>query len=308
MRIGMDVGGTTARIRLVSEDGRVWYTGEGAGGTLEGIGREELKKRFAELLNEALTKTGLPASQCTRLVAGASGVDSEELRAAYEEIFRELGIPRPAIRVMNDGELLLNMFDHPAVVLIAGTGSIALGTDGKKTVCRCGGWEHLLSDEGSATWLGLQLLRAVVQDEDGQVRAPMIRSLLADHAGIRTAMDAVSFAAAHIQEKSDIAGLATLLEPAAEAGDEEAKRILEDAAGHLFALVENLAPRICEKGTFDLLLWGSVLHKNQAIRASLTGRVHQAWPLARVLLPTCTALDCAVLLAQDRRALAYREI
>ena len=248
-----------------------------------------------------------------------NGVDFPKLKALIEWQIAQ-GVDALIVCGTTGEKSTLDTKEHQAVTefaietvnhripVIAGTGSIALGTDGKKTVCRCGGWEHLLSDEGSATWLGLPLLRAVVQDEDGQVRAPMIRSLLADHAGIRTAMDAVSFAAAHIREKSDIAGLATLLEPAAEAGDEEAKRILEDAAGHLFALVENLAPRICEKGTFDLLLWGSVLHKNQAICASLTGRVHQAWPLARVLLPTCTALDCAVLLAQDRRALAYREI
>ena len=48
MRIAMDVGGTTARIRVLSEDGWVCYDGEGPGGTLAGVGEEELAYgRFA---------------------------------------------------------------------------------------------------------------------------------------------------------------------------------------------------------------------------------------------------------------------
>ena len=308
MRIAMDVGGTTARIRVLSEDGWVCYDGEGPGGTLAGVGEEELARRFSALLIQAFTAADTTARQCTYLVVGASGMDSEEQRKTYKKIFRALGIPVKAIHIMNDGELLLAMFDRPAIVLISGTGSIALGTDGWDRQFRCGGWEHLLSDEGSATWIGMQLLRAFVQDADGQTEAPGIRSLLTGSLGLREPMDAVSFAAAHIMEKADIARLAPLAEQAMEAGDREAERILTEAADRLFALTETVASQVSQDGGFDLLLWGSVLHRNAYVRTRLSGRVHAAWPYVRVLLPESTALDCAALLAMERRGLKFQII
>ena len=42
------------------------------------------------------------------------------------------------------------------VVLIAGTGSIAFGRNLAGEERRAGGWGHLIGDEGSAVWIGLE--------------------------------------------------------------------------------------------------------------------------------------------------------
>ena len=308
MRVGMDVGGTTARVRMADEDGNTLYEAEGPGGTLAGIGEEKLTERFRLLLDQAMRCAGTDVSQCARLVLGASGVDTEELKRAYEHMLVKIGVPSSAVWVMNDGELLLNMFDSPSLVLISGTGSIALGTDGGEMRCRCGGWEHLLSDEGSGTWIGMEVLKALVRDEDGMTEAPVLRRLLEERAGLSGAESAMNFAAAHIMEKADIARLAPLADEAARQGDAAAAGILAEAAEHLFTLAEVLVKRICRDGCFSVLFWGSVLLRNRTVRSRLSDKIHAVYPSARILLPTSTALDCAMMLARGKREIRAEEI
>jgi N-acetylglucosamine kinase-like BadF-type ATPase len=51
--------------------------------------------------------------------------------------------------------------ERAGVVLLAGTGSIALGRDARGNWTRAGGLGPLLGDEGSAFWIGREWLRAV---------------------------------------------------------------------------------------------------------------------------------------------------
>lgn len=309
MVIGMDVGGTTARIRVTDAKGSVLWEAEDQGGTLAGIGREELAVRLGRIIRRALEASGTTADDCDRLCIGASGVDTEDAQAVYEEILLELGFSRDRLMVVNDAELLIRMFDAPAVVLIAGTGSIALGSDGKSGIIhRCGGWEHLLSDEGSATWLGMELLRAYVRLCDRRGSDQVLTGLLEQHTAIRNAQDAVDFCQQHIMEKADIAALAPLLETGAKAGSPICRTILEKGANELTDMVRQLVLLISGDERFTLLLWGSVLLKNQEIQGMTARIAHRDWKHVSVCVPQCTALDCAVLLARGEKRMPVREI
>ncbi|MBQ6562899.1 MAG: hypothetical protein IJL88_03225 [Clostridia bacterium] len=309
MFIGMDVGGTTARVRVVNAENAVCWEGEDRGGTLAGIGREELSERLGCIIRCALTASGCTADDCERLCIGASGVDTEEARLVYEDILVSLGFAREKLMVINDAELLIRMFETPAVVLIAGTGSIALGCSGKDGIIRrCGGWEHLLSDEGSATWLGMELLRTYVRVCDGRGQDPVLRQLLEEAVQVHNAQDAVDFCARHILEKADLAALAPLTEKGAGLGSASCLSILEKGADELTDLVRQLVPSVSADGDFRLLLWGSVLLKNRIIQRMVAERVKKVWPAADVCVPQCTALDCAVLLAQGKKQMPLREI
>jgi glucosamine kinase len=56
------------------------------------------------------------------------------------------------------------------ILLLAGTGSLALGRDARGRWARAGGWGPLLGDEGSAFWLGREWLRSTM-DATGFARA-----------------------------------------------------------------------------------------------------------------------------------------
>jgi glucosamine kinase len=60
------------------------------------------------------------------------------------------------VRVLSDVEAARDgaFGDRPGILLLAGTGSIALGRDRRGTLGRAGGLGPLLGDEGSAFWIG----------------------------------------------------------------------------------------------------------------------------------------------------------
>ena len=55
----------------------------------------------------------------------------------------------------------------PGVIVIAGTGSNALGQSGDGRTARAGGFGFLVGDEGSAYWFASQALRAALRSHDG---------------------------------------------------------------------------------------------------------------------------------------------
>ena len=70
------------------------------------------------------------------------------------------------------------------VVVVCGTGSAFLATNGRSALVRVGGCEYLGSDEGSAFDLGLRGLRAAVCALDGRGQRTALSELLAAEAGM----------------------------------------------------------------------------------------------------------------------------
>ena len=64
----------------------------------------------------------------------------------------------------------------PGVLLLAGTGSMALGRDDHKRWARAGGLGPLLGDEGSAFWIGREWLRTSTRAEDFRAMRQILRS------------------------------------------------------------------------------------------------------------------------------------
>lgn len=121
----------------------------------------------------------------------------------------------------------LNLAD--GIVIIAGTGSIAYGVHGERSL-RCGGWDYELGDEGSGGWLGKELLRAFSRQCDGRDPAGPLRSLVRQELELADDFDIIAFAQEHMANRSRISALAPLVSKAAAAGDASAQRILERAA------------------------------------------------------------------------------
>lgn len=71
------------------------------------------------------------------------------------------------------------------IVLISGTGSnsLLLNPNGKEE--RCGGWGHMLGDEGASYWISLRAIKAVIYHEENFERVPyttdLVREILLNH-------------------------------------------------------------------------------------------------------------------------------
>jgi N-acetylglucosamine kinase-like BadF-type ATPase len=140
---GVDLGGTWLRA-VVLRDGhatrRVRRTS----------GLRELAKILPTLFG--------PQRRVASLVVAARGVWTGTERSALRRRLRPLA---GRVEVISDAEaaLLGALGGRPGVLILAGTGSIVLGRDGRGRLLRAGGLGPLLGDEGSAFWLGREWLR-----------------------------------------------------------------------------------------------------------------------------------------------------
>jgi len=123
----------------------------------------------------------------------------------------------------------------PGVLLIAGTGSIALARNSEGTMVRAGGWGPAFSDEGGGFWIGREALRTALRANDAGVSSEFIASVT-QALGLQKITEApLAWKEGSINVRS-IAALASTL--AGQFPGEPAKRILSEAATHLKDLAE----------------------------------------------------------------------
>lgn len=299
-RMGMDIGGTSARMKI-SIDGAPPLAFTEKGCTLSTCGYERTRQCYEAAVLPVLDSLGLVPADCLGLCAAVSGIDSAGQEEECRSIFTGMGFPAEAVCVYNDCEIFLRLSEEPALVLVAGTGSIAYGRSTSGAVVRTGGWGHILSDEGSAMDMGKRVLHAVGNHMDGRQSCPVLYSLFQEQTGISDLARLDTYITDSIMDKPQIARFAPLAEQAADRGEAAAEAILEECADALYALVRDTVRKAAEpSGAPRLLyLWGSVLMKNRRIETAVRGRCAAEFPEMKVRFPEMTALDLAFRLAEQ---------
>lgn len=130
---------------------------------------------------------------------------------------------------------LLGLVGHqPGVLLISGTGSIALATDGNGNVVRTGGWGHRAGDEGSGYWIGRQILKAIFRAEDKLEAPTILKKLVFEKLQIDSIDQLMTWLYQADYTNAQTASLSTVLQEAVSLNDEKAISIAELAAKELF--------------------------------------------------------------------------
>lgn len=294
--IGMDVGGTHARLKLADTDGKELGIFENKGGTITSASYEVVRGRYHDLIMDSLNAHGLAPENCAGLCLGASGIDTEELHEQYVRMLESLGFDRAVIRAYNDCEVLLNLYtDKPCIAIIAGTGSIIMGKGEDGKIIRYGGWSYLLSDEGSASYIIRKAIEAALKYWDGYGDCAILASLMESETEMRNQQEAATYYISHIKEKEMISQYAPLVEKAAALGDPTALRILYTAAERLFTGVDVVARQMnLGDAPYVVLLWGSVLMKNAYVSGHLRELLLERFPNAEIVNLEGTAVDCAL--------------
>ncbi len=151
--------------------------------------------------------------------------------------------PNAKLRLITDLELSLASIAQPeAIVLVAGTGSSALGRDAQGHTARAGGHGPLLSDQGSAYDVGRLAVAAAVRERDRTGSDSAIGSEILRHLKFsnwtelrdrsRTAADEV------------FPRVFPVVAKAAEAGDAHAQILLRNAAQEITLLAVALIDRL----------------------------------------------------------------
>jgi glucosamine kinase len=227
--LGIDAGGSGSQVVLVVA-GEVTELPDGP--PMNAL----LTSGFARQLEKIIR-----AADATAVGIGVPGLRSpRRAREVGAALTRSGGCP---VRVTGDGETaqLGAFLGGPGIVVMAGTGSAAVGRDGG-TVVRAGGHGFLLGDEGSAYWIGQAAARAALYWQDGMGGSEAIYRAVT--ATAKCSLDELIIKVnTHSAERALLTVLAPVLTDLATT-DPEARRITERAAGHLAALAEAVQRRL----------------------------------------------------------------
>lgn len=301
---GLDIGGTVARMKIESAEGKVIGEFYGAGGTMNTDGFKLCNEKYRSLILPVLEENHLKAEDCIKVCVAASGIDSKRQEEECRRSFMEMGFKQESITVHNDCEIFLHMSSGPAIVLVSGTGSIAFARGESGEIVRCGGWGHVLSDEGSGFHMGMKVIRAAANHIDGRQKCPVLYQLFSEKSGLTTLDEINGFVNDRLMEKSEIASYAILAEKACDMGEEAGSEILKECRDELLTLVRDVYYKAGlykyegEKPV-ELWFWGSVLLKNKIMGTELSLVIHSEFPRIIMKRPALSALDTALMLAKS---------
>ena len=188
------------------------------------------------------------------LAVGAHGCDTQEQCDALQRAVAETA--SYPVRVVNDAHLLSYAAGHPeAIGVISGTGSIAVGTTPEGRRISVGGWGWLVGDDGGATGLVREAVRAALIASDAGHRDHILESSLTTAAGVRR-IGEVSMQLM-LERPEQWALLAPAVFAATAAGSPVAKWVINAAARSICDLVDSVVKRGAVGDT--IVLGGSVI-------------------------------------------------
>jgi glucosamine kinase len=240
--LGFDGGGTkTECVLMNSADQVLARTFAGPSNPFR-IGVESAARAVNEAATLALEDAGVSRAVVIAVGAGLAGTSAAELkegmRAALADAF-----PGAAITVLTDLEAALAAAgEGPGIVLVAGTGSAAIGRNAQGEVARVGGYGPHKSDHGSAFDIGREAVEIAIQEgERGRQESRLGREILAQ-------LGFVDWAASRrrAEEAPDAVypKVFPIVSALADVGDTASRELLLGSVEQLRGLVANVVERL----------------------------------------------------------------
>jgi glucosamine kinase len=165
------------------------------------------------------------------------------------------------------------------VMLVAGTGSVAVGLGPNGVRQRAGGWGARVGDEGSGAWLGIEAVRLSLRALDGRdAPGPLVAAVTGAWGASADAL----VGRARDASPADFARLAPLVLTAVD--DPHAQHLRDRAASHLSELVVAVARALNERDEPARWAIASAGGVAEALANDLLGRLPErlarAWRIA----------------------------
>jgi phenylacetic acid degradation operon negative regulatory protein len=303
---GFDAGQThtTCRLAWSWPDGRLETVATGQGPGVCHLAAAEGAARFQAALQQSLAAANPAGLPLAAAGVGASGIEagSPVQQQGLALAAAALGLPAERLAVSGDERTALRgAFPSGAgILVISGTGCIAVGRDDHGREHRCGGWGWLLDGSGSAMDIGRDGLMLSVAMADGRLARTELQAALWNALGVGSAQE---LKARVVQPDFGAAGFAALapqVEALARAGDHQAQAILERSANGLAELVAGVATALQLPEPAVAAVGGAVQHLHAFRGAFATALTHRL-PEARLQAPEGDACSGALQMARELR-------
>jgi N-acetylglucosamine kinase-like BadF-type ATPase len=276
--LGVDGGATKTLAAVLDMDARELHVGHGGPSNQDAVGAPAAVRALLEAADAAIAQAGISADRLAAAVLAIAGTDTE-------------AIARNVRAARTDDWLVVNDVvaawasatgTGPGVAVIAGTGSNVFGVGPDDTPWRAGGWGHLLGDEGSGYWLGVQSIKAALSDREASGPETALTERAPAFFGLETVEQLVHLVYSKPLTKGEIAALATETAKLAHAGDAVARDLYVRGARELGRQIRAVLEQTGLRGSFPVGLIGGVFEAGALFIEPLAAEIRERTPEARV--------------------------
>jgi N-acetylglucosamine kinase-like BadF-type ATPase len=265
--LGVDGGATKTLAAVLDLQTQALHLAHAGPSNEDAVGAKAAVEALLGAAGQAIERAGIKEGELGAAVLAVAGTSTES-------ITRHVRAARPqAWIVVNDvvGAWATATGAGPGVAVISGTGSNVFGVGPGGRAWRAGGWGHLLGDEGSGYWLGVQSIKAALRDRESSGPPTALSDLVPAFFGTASVEALASLVYSKPLTKGEIGALATETARLAEQGDAVARELFRRAAAEL---ADQIAAVITRTG-----LAGEGEGEAQPFPVGLIGSAFKAGPL-----------------------------
>ncbi|MCS6809515.1 MAG: BadF/BadG/BcrA/BcrD ATPase family protein [Bacteroidota bacterium] len=302
--IGIDGGGSRTRGVLYKGDTELAQS-ETSTARVGTVGVVESAERILNLISELITMAKLPNREIDAVLIGLAGTWLKEEQMRSQQLIsllakRERKIDIDKLVVTSDAAIALDAAfegEH-GIVLIVGTGTIAIAKTPKGEFVRCGGWGIELSDEGSGAWIGREGLTAMARAFDGRGKWTAFADMMIKFFPTINPEIPRTFVAAYNERAFDYSTVTPFVMECATNGDEVCTNIIERAADHLIENVTTLYNKHFKGNDVPVACVGGIMEADTILAKIVKKRLNTCKGL-HVVEPKAVPLFGAVRMARE---------
>ncbi|MEC0089533.1 BadF/BadG/BcrA/BcrD ATPase family protein [Paenibacillus macquariensis] len=295
--VGIDSGGTKTHIKIASMEQQIVYENFGSSGNIYSNSVETLTQNFRDLIFSGIDSLRFSVKDCQGIAIGSAGIRQQNDGQLLKDILTSFGF-FCKITITDDAHIALcgGLGKTEGIVLISGTGSICYGRNSVGETMICGGYGHLLSDEGSAYHIAMQAMRSILQSIDFRLPFTTLTQYFCEELQLSDPIELIHFVKDTV-EKEKIAALSRIVDKVALNGDELAIAILENSATDLFTMIKIVFQKLFADKETNLLLTGSTIEHCIILKNKLYSLIEKELPNITVCKKSHDAAYGAVLIA-----------
>ena len=303
--LGVDGGGS--KTRAVVADGTGEVLGEGLSGPSNPlrVGVGEAVGAIRDAVDKACAGAGVRRVEIVAAEVGLAGVKRADIRERMRAAVAELGFK--TVEVVTDADIALYgaTDGKPGLVIIAGTGSICCGINGRGRRACAGGWGPVVGDEGSGSWIARRALQAAARATDGRGRRTALVEAACEYFNVTKADDLSTAVYAPSVTNTRIAGFSRRVIAAAKKRDAVAREIVEEAGRELALAAAAVIRKLkMERERFQVAYVGGIFAAGSLILDSLTEEVVRVAPRGFLAPPVLAPAEAAARMAGEQLQLA----
>lgn len=291
--IGIDGGGTKSEAAIADLEGKIFKKIKIGSTNPNKIGFEKAILNLKKLISKISKNKKIKAAYLG--LAGGLERDKGKREKIRKKLQKFFDFP---IFVDGDQKIAFRAGTNEknGVVVIAGTGAIAMGWKGKKETIS-GGWDWLIGDQGSGFWVGKRALEEIGKALDGRRKDFKLMKFIFRKLKIKKEVNLYkNFYCKDFVTK--VASISKFVDEFSKKGDRFSKEILIDAAKEVSKMAISVIKKLnFEKEKFPVVLVGGMF-KSEIFRKGVENQIKKFAKNAKFILlrkkPVIGAIKLAI--------------